>query len=49
MSQMHLGEDPNSHVRRQGNCVAHRLARRTISNSYYDIIDFWNHDLIMIE
>ena len=27
------------HVRRQGNCVAHRLARRTISNSYYDIID----------
>ena len=37
------------HVRRQGTCVAHRLARRTINNSYYDIIDVQNHDLIMIE
>ena len=45
------------HVRRQGNCMAHRLARRAISSSLDvwmesvppDTIDVYNADLSLID
>lgn len=45
------------HIRREGNCVAHRLARRTASCHFlvqmksfpHDIFDVYNQDLLLIE